>query len=225
MKNYGLGIVAVSFLWGHGALAQEQVKSEHTTATTTSDGIFSRPDERGAQLMLLTGLNQPILLRGANLAFVATAANGWSFETSFGFGLNYANVLTDQDQALYDSVTSPVTGGIGLGYDFLHQFARHGLALYFEPKFTSFTIDPQGPEASFTYLTYTLGAGLYYTFFAWKGLVVQPSIRYWHPVASSLSNDRFTFTSASGQEVVHERRAPGMNGFIANISIGWAFDM
>jgi len=182
-------------------------------------------DERGAQLMVLTGLNQPLLLRGGNFAFVATAADGWSFETSFGVGLDYENILSDEDKELYSSVRSPVTGGIGIGYDFLHRNRKHALALYVEPKFTTFAVDPEGAAEEFTYLTYTLGGGLYYTYNVWKGLVVQPSVRYWHPVGSTLPGGRQQFIDDSGAMRVHERRAPGAGGFIANVSIGWAFDM
>jgi hypothetical protein len=173
--------------------------------------------------VVLTGLNQPLTLRGGNFAFVATLPNGFSMEASFGIDLDYQLFLTPAERMRYSHVRSPVTGGVGIRYDFLHRSDRHGLGLYFEPKATVFDVDPMGVAPATTYLTYTLGVGLYYTFRIWRGLVVQPSVRSWHPVASSLPGNRFEYVDAAGATQVHQRRAPGLNGVILNVSVGWDF--
>ncbi len=217
-----LRVLALATSWG--ALGTPLVAA-HPSVIRHPDAPPPRSVEHDPvpNVTLLTGLNQPILLRGGNAAFSITARSGFSVESSWGIALDYRNLLSDRARRRYASIRSPITGGIGLGYDFLHDDSRHSLAIYLEPKFTMFDVAPRGSAKRFSYVTYTLGPGVYYTVRVWKGLVIQPSVRFWQPIGSSLRGGRHRFVDADGNEAVHRRRAPGFHGVVANISVGWSF--
>ena len=165
---------------------------------------------------VLSGLHQPIVLKGGNFAFNYTTRKNLSLEASFGVGLRYDNILSDDELQKYASVQTPFSYGIGIGYFY------KGFSLNFEPKGTMFRVrDHEGQEIQYT--TWSLGAGLYYNVFLWKGLFLQPSIRYWHKVGSTLPGDEFVLRNAESVPFVHEARKPGSNGWIYGVSVGWYF--
>jgi hypothetical protein len=69
-------------------------------------------------------------------------------------------------------------------------------------------------EARVDYTTVSVGAELGYRLYAWKGLFVQPMLRYWPNVWTDLSRER-----AQLGDYRHEAKDLGL---FANISIGWA---
>jgi hypothetical protein len=179
----------------------------------------STPDtKQHHRVTVLTGLHQPILLKGANLAAAWVLPSGLYLEMSFGFALDYGRFLSDEDAMRYDHVKSPLTGGIGVGYWW------RGLAVALEPKISTFEIAVRDSEA-FDYAVYTLGIGLYYDVSLWRGLVLQPTLKYWPTVATSLDNDRREYLDGSGQRRVHEARQPGRDGLIVGVSLGWSFEL
>ncbi|OJJ16324.1 hypothetical protein BKI52_34090 [marine bacterium AO1-C] len=165
---------------------------------------------------VLSGLHQPIVLKGGNFAFNYITKNNISLEASFGVGLSYDNLLSEQEQSQYSSISTPFSYGIGIGYFY------KGFSLNFEPKGTMFRVkDQQGKEV--TYTTYSIGAGLYYNLFVWKKLFLQPSIRYWHKVGASLTNGEVEMVGQNDQAFIHQARKPGTNGWIYGVSLGWFF--
>jgi hypothetical protein len=175
----------------------------------------STPTNDLGKFTLLTGLQQPILLRGANIGGMYITENNIVFEASFGFNLNYPTTGNNAD---FSSVVSPFTGGFGVGYHW------NGFVAAIEPKASTFRLTPKG-GSSFEYVTYTLGVGLYYNWYVWKGLVVQPTLKYWPRIASSLPNDKYGYTNSEGQSISHTALTPGFgnSGLIAGVSIGWTF--
>lgn len=168
------------------------------------------------RIALLSGLHQPLVLKGGNFAINYITKSNISLEASFGVGLKYSNLLSNTEHRQYTDVTTPFSYGIGVGYFY------KGFSINFEPKGTMFQVrDFEGKEV--TYTTYSLGAGLYYNLFVWKRLFLQPSIRYWQKVGSSLTNGEVQLTGKDNQVFIHEARKPGTNGWIYGVSLGWFF--
>lgn len=168
------------------------------------------------KVSILTGLHQPILLKGGNIAVNYITKKNIYLEASFGVGLNYTNLLSTEDEVKYFSVKSPFSYGFGIGYFW------KGLSLAVEPKGTIFQItDHAGKEE--TYTTFSVGLGAYYNIFLWKGLFIQPSLKYWPKVGSTLDGDGVELQNINGGKYIHEARTPGNNGLIYGASLGWTF--
>ena len=168
-------------------------------------------------LQLLTGLTQPLLLKGGNLALNYTFQNGFVVETSWGFSLDYDSLLTDDEKAQYESIRSPLTGGFGFGF-----MPMKNLKILWEPKFTQFAIKTKAGE-EFDYTTYSAGFGVYYDILLWDRFVIQPAIKYWPRLSSTLDGNQKTFVDKNGVTQTHDARPPGNEGVIYNVSIGYAF--
>jgi len=165
---------------------------------------------------LLAGLHQPIVLKGGNIAFNYVTKKSIVLEASFGIKLDYANILSTEDEAKYASVKTPFSYGVGIGYFY------KGFNILFEPKGTMFeVIDQKGKKVDYT--TFSLGAGAYYNIYLWKGLFLQPSLKYWPKVGSTLSSDGVEMQNTKGEKFIHEARTPGANGFIYGASLAWTF--
>ncbi|WP_046246462.1 hypothetical protein [Hymenobacter terrenus] len=175
------------------------------------------PQNKG-QFILLSGITQPLLLKGSNIAFNYGLSDRIILEGSFGFGLSYKNLLSDEDEKLFNDVRTPLTGGFGIGY-----VPIKNLVVMFEPKFTNYKVEPKA-DKSFQYTTFTAGLGAYYNIYLFKGLLLQPAVKYWPKVGSTLNGDETTFRDAEGALRVDEARTPGNDGFIYNISLGWNFN-
>ncbi len=165
---------------------------------------------------VLAGLHQPIVLRGGNIAFNYVTEKNLSLEASFGIGLDYANILSDTEKSLYQSISTPFSYGIGVGYFY------KGFSLNFEPKGTMFRVVDYNDQVV-NYTTWSLGGGLYYNLFLWKGLYLQPSIRYWHKVGSTLEGGSVNLVNSENGAFTHQARKPGNNGWIYGVSLGWYF--
>lgn len=168
-------------------------------------------------LQILSGLTQPLLLKGGNLAVNYTFQNQFVIETSWGFTLDYENILTDKEKMKYNSIKSPLTGGFGFGY-----MPVKNLKILWEPKFTQFELETNAGE-KFDYTTYSAGIGIYYDVFLWESFVIQPAIKYWPRLASTLKDDKKSYIDSDGVTQSHKARSPGNDGFIYNVSVGWAF--
>lgn len=173
--------------------------------------------EANRPFQILTGLTQPVFLKGGNIALNYTMQNRFVLETSWGFSLDYANLLTDSEKSTYDSIKSPLTGGFGFGY-----MPYENLKILWEPKFTQFAIKTNSGE-EFDYTTYSAGIGIYYDIIISDIFVIQPAIKYWPRLSSTLNDNKRTFVDKNGITQNHDARAPGNDGTIYNVSIGYAF--
>ncbi|MCA2978949.1 MAG: hypothetical protein INH41_00410 [Myxococcaceae bacterium] len=167
----------------------------------------------GLQLAFHAGLLQPLFVQGFNAAmdvrvgrFVATYSHGEGLD---GIG---QTALLDAERAAGASLglTWSTGGGIGLTLiDELYVLMDVKVHRY------AFAVGAERDE----YTTLTVGAELGYRFFLWKGLHVTPVVRYWPNVWSSAPSG----VVAGG--LTHQPVAQGLQGFFANVLIGWAFDL
>lgn len=173
---------------------------------------------------LVAGLTQPILLDGFNLA-VNYTTNRWIFEYSHGFDLNYKSPALRADyQDIVLSVKSPYSTGPGIGYR-VYAKAVTSLDIRAEAKVHQYDIQLNDTQ-EISYTNFDLGAGIYWQIRpfgksknALRGIIIEPSIRYWANVASSLE-DNFLYTTNEGLETEH---LPYPLDLFFNISIGYTF--
>ena len=190
-----------------------------------STNVFSQKKEinYSNRLSLVAGLTQPILLKGVNLAVTYTT-NRWIFEYSHGMSLNYTDVLTSDYKDDVLSLKSPYSTGAGIGYRF---FANKiiGMDLRAEAKVHGYEVKLNN-TLSTNYTNFDLGGGVYWQLHPFgkkengmEGIVIEPSIRYWANVSSSLK-ENFKYGTNDGRTVIHK---PYPLNLFANISIGYTF--
>lgn len=193
--------------------------------TICASKVFSQKKQLSYsnRLSVVAGLTQPILLRGANLAANYTT-NRWVFEYSHGMSLDYTDVLTSDYKDDVLSVKSPYSTGAGVGYRF---FATEivGMDLRAEAKVHGYEVE-LNDDQSIDYTNFDMGGGIYWQIHPFgrkkdylQGFVIEPSIRYWANISSSL-DDNFQYTTNDGRLVTHE---PYPLNLFANVSIGYTF--
>lgn len=194
--------------------------------TTFSSNIFGQSKELpySHQWTVVAGISQPLLLDGVNLA-VNYTTNRFVFEYSHGMFLNYnESVMRAENRGKVDRIYSPYSTGAGVGFRF---FAKPILAmdLRAEAKVHQYNVDLNDTE-KIQYTNFDMGAGWYTQIRpfgkknnALKGIVIEPSIRYWANVSSSLEND---FQYHTREDVLETHRPYELGGFV-NISIGYTF--
>ena len=171
----------------------------------------------GDGITLAAGLSQPLLFRGANASvtirrgrFVADYSHGVALD------LNAAGdaALSETEIAQQLDVDVPWTTGFGVGVRITDR-----LDVRAEGKAHRFEVTPPGGE-TLAYTAFSVGPGVYYRVPVWRGLEIEPSVRYWPTVASTLSDDDATFSAADGSRQRHEAHSFDV---FANVSVGWSF--
>ena len=191
----------------------------------SSTNVFSQKKELNYsnKLTLLAGLSQPIFLKGVNLAVTYTT-NRWIFEYSHGMSLNYTDVLSKNYKDDVLSLKSPYSTGAGVGFRF---FANKiiGMDLRAEAKVHGYEVKLNN-TLSTKYTNFDLGGGIYWQIHPFgqkvngmEGIVIEPSIRYWANVSSSLK-ENFTYETNEGNTAIHK---PYPLNLFANISVGYTF--
>lgn len=187
------------------------------------------PTEEKMKIGILSGLLQPIAVKGGNLQFEATLGR-FVFDYSHGWSLDPPSTGDLKDQQL--SLHLPYSTGLGVGYRI-----TDALDLRLEPKLHKFEVrydgGPQVGRQVVSYRTITLGLGAYYKWHPFrrssgpaKGITIAPSFRWWPNAWSSLDADRHTYESAiTGQQEIHKAADIGIanTSFIINISMGYEF--
>ncbi len=174
---------------------QEKVQLDHT-----------------GKLTLLSGMIQPVLLRGVNLA-ATYFTNRISFEYSHGMFLHYPKLLRKDDNLT--SLYSKWSTGAGIGYRFS---TRRDLRLevkahHYEAEFAN--------DIEVKYTVYSLGLGFYSRKYLWNSnWLLEYSLRYWPNVSSTLENNEYQFIDGQGNTVTHKAHQLGL---IFNVSIGYTF--
>jgi hypothetical protein len=166
------------------------------------------------EMSVLFGLGQPILFKGYNVE-INYRTNNWVFEYSHGWNLkisDFKDGLTKEEKEQNLDIYTPYTTGGGVGYRFTEHF--HAALEYKIHKFEVANLSNEQID----YTVQTLGVGLYYTWKPFKdsGFIVVPAIRYWPTIATSLKDDKHTFSNGN----VHDA-----HGFdvAPNIKVGYAF--
>jgi hypothetical protein len=165
------------------------------------------------QLSVHFGLLQPVLFRGFNAALDLR----WRrllVSYSHGQGLDYSASpslgLTPSEASAGMRLVSPWTTGGGVGVVLLDE-------LYVMADFKRHRYEASLDGDTVAYTTTSIGAEVGWRFFAWRGFFVQPMLRYWPNVHTTLPGG-----SAQVGGVMHA--AKDLN-FFANVTVGWAFEI
>ena len=75
------------------------------------------------------------------------------------------------------------------------------------------------PQQVARYSTFSVGPGVFYDIYLYKGLFVQPNMRFWPTVASTYDGAA-RFTRPDGSTYQHDRHDLG---FFVNVNLGWTF--
>ena len=65
-----------------------------------------------------------------------------------------------------------------------------------------------------------MGPGLFYEFHLWRGLFLQPNLRWWPTVANTLPADAPALRRPDGTSYTVR---PKSLGLFANVNLGWSF--
>jgi hypothetical protein len=168
------------------------------------------------QLAFHFGLSQPIFSHGFNAA-VDVRYKRLVLTYSHGQGLDYTPFENSVEKAANAKVALPYTTGGGVGVLLIDE-----LWVLADVKVHHFEINTALDHPSYT--TVTVGAELGWRFFVWKGFNLGFVARYWPNVYSS-AGAGVTIHDTHGKAVVDPAEKQGTQGFLANVLVGWAFDL
>lgn len=187
---------------------------------------YSQSINRQGKWTVATGITQPILLDGFNLA-VNYNLGKIVLEYSHGVNLEYKDQvlkLAYKDKLL--SLKSPYSTGTGLGYKLISK-NKIGFDIRAEAKVHKYVAELTETE-TIDYVNFDLGGGAYFQYYpfakrsnALKGIVIEPSIRYWANTASSLKGDH-VYRGENDIDITHK---PYPLDLFANISLGYTFGL
>ena len=177
---------------------------------------FAPHEPQRVQLTFTYGLNQPILSHGFNAA-VEVRYHRLIATYSHGQGLDYSRFETGTEKANDVSVKLPWTTGGGVGVLLIDE-----MWILADVKVHHFLVDTAVDHDSYTVLT--IGAELGWRYFLWKGFNLAFVARYWPNVASTAGKG-VTLHTPTGQTFVDPPEQQGYHGLLANILVGWAFDL
>lgn len=178
------------------------------------DGSEKPKFDYSNRFTLLTGLIQPVLLGGVNLAGTYYS-NRFTYEYSHGMYLKYPSFLRKDDHV--NRLYSPWSTGGGIGY---RISSRRDLRV--EGKAHRYDVDFDG-GANVSYTTYSLGVAFYSRHYLWnsENWLLEYSFRYWPNIGSTLTDNKFNYTDGAGNEQTHKVH---QLGFIFNVSVGYCFN-
>jgi hypothetical protein len=166
---------------------------------------------------VMAGMMQWTLFGGGNLA-AQLKVGRLAFEYSHGQSLHFDRVgaltMTDAERDAGVKVGMPWTTGGGVGV----QITPY-LHVLLEVKAHRYAIEGARGDA-LSYTSFTVGPGAFYDIYLYKGLFVQPNLRWWPTIASTYDGKR-TLARADGGVYRHERH--DLLPFV-NVNVGWTFD-
>jgi hypothetical protein len=171
---------------------------------------------RRVQIGFDYGLSQPLLTHGFNAA-IDVRYKRLVATYSHGQGLDYARFETDQEKTAGAAVKLPWTTGGGIGVLLIDE-----LWILADFKVHHFLVDTAVDHLAYT--TVTIGAELGWRYFIWKGFNVALVARYW-PNVYSTSGKGVTLHDQSGTVFLDPPEKQGDSGFLANVLVGWAFNL
>ncbi len=167
------------------------------------------------ELAVMLGLGQ-WALGGANVA-AQTHFGRLALEYSHGQGVHLSNagfLMNSSEKAAGADVRMPWTTGLGIGL-----LVTRNLRVLVEFKANHYQLQGGDPSSRLEYTTYTIGPGLFYEIRLWRGLFLQPSIRWWPTVASTFQKGS-TLRNAAGAPVAIAEHSSGV---FPNVNLGWEF--
>jgi len=192
-------------------------------ATFTSSVAFAAPPEAEAPPVhnpyttrgsVMAGLNQWLLFGGGNIAGQLKVGRWLVLELSHGQRLDLGKVSFGRTKAERDagvSVEMPWTTGGGAGIQITPN-----LHVLLELKAHRYEVRGFDRNEVTRYTSFTVGPGVFYDIYLYKGFFIQPSARWWPTVASTY--DKASFSREGGGTYTHERH--DLTPFV-NLNIGW----
>jgi hypothetical protein len=162
------------------------------------------------------GLSQPILAHGFNAA-VDLRYRRLFFTYSHGQGLDYTFFATQAEKDAGLRVQLPWTTGGGVGVVLIDE-----LWILADVKVHHFVLD--SPADHYAYTNVTVGAEIGWRYFVWKGFNVAFVGRYW-PNVYSTAGKGVVVHGKNGSTFVDPPEAQGYHGLLANVLVGWMFDL
>jgi hypothetical protein len=189
-------------------------------ASETPPVPASNPTRFETSLSLQSALIQP-LLGGFNVTVTYKRERlvlGYSHGTLLNLDRLGGFSKSSADRANHLSAFCPYTTGFDVGIRITERLDLRG-----EWKIHRYDVKaPDGQRVSYDVIT--VGPSIYYQLHPldWSGrtgLVVELSLRWWPTVYTSLPNDEYVFTTATGTIVHKALRA----GVFPGVSVGWTF--
>jgi hypothetical protein len=214
-----LRIAAILFTAAHLILPRA-ARAQERPATSAEERPASSAahDPWQPQFSVMAGLTQWVVFQGGNVA-VEYKIGRLAFEYSHGQGLDLNQVpgvgLTSAERDAGAHVRVPWTTGFGVGF----RVTDH-LDVLVEGKAHRFEVTSRDRNAEIAYTTFSVGPSVFYSIHLYKGLFLQPNVRFWPNVASTLSGDHALLRQPDGSVYDHEAHAFGL---FANANIGWTF--
>ncbi|MBL7849808.1 MAG: hypothetical protein JNN04_02820 [Cyclobacteriaceae bacterium] len=191
----------------------------------TALSLYSQPDEKkvmeySGKWSILSGLLQPVLLQGFNIAGTYLGER-FTFEYSHGMYLKYPSLVRKDNGLTY--LNSLYSTGPGVGYRF-----KKTLDLRFEVKVHQYEAGLNVTQ-SVKYTNLDCGFGIYSRRYIFrrkenglKPFFLEHSFRYWQNIYSTLENGEIAYIDNMGKSRVHK---PHNIGFFYNLSLGYTFGL
>ncbi|MCE9580518.1 MAG: hypothetical protein K8W52_45785 [Deltaproteobacteria bacterium] len=165
---------------------------------------------------VMMGLNQWVLFGGGNVA--AQVAHGrWVVEYSHGQALDFGKIgaiaLTSAERDAGVNVEQRWTTGGGFGFRITPN-----LHVLVELKLHHYEITGADANQRAGYTSFTVGPGVFYDLYLYKGLFIQPSLRWWPTVASSYTATAFTRDDGTVYQHARHELPP-----FVNVNVGYTF--
>jgi hypothetical protein len=194
------------------SLARAETGSELASSAPNADEARRFQTRMSAMI----GLTQWLVLRGGNVALEYKTGR-LAFELSHGQGLDLNQLpsmsLTSDERAAGARVYVPWTTGFGVGF----RFTEHLHALV-EFKAHRYNVSGRERDVEIDYTTFSIGPSVFYSIYLYKGLFLEPNVRFWPNVASTLANNRATIVDSNGTAYEHKAHDFGL---FANVNLGW----
>jgi hypothetical protein len=193
-------------------LVHETFAHAEPKAAPVADG---GPPEKRTGFAVMLGMGQ-WALGGGNVA-VQYNIGPLALEYSHGQGVHLSEADFLRNRSEKDAgadVHETWTTGLGVGVLVLHD-----LRLLLELKANHYELEGGDRNSRLSYTTFTIGPGVFYDIHLWNGLFIQPSVRWWPTVHSTMS-DGAALRRADGTQVQitsHE------SGVFPNLDVGWEF--
>jgi hypothetical protein len=178
----------------------------------------AEPDPRATRPSVMLGLMQWIAFGGGNVA-AQLKTGRLVFEYSHGQALDLSRfepALTEEEADADVAVRMPWTTGGGVGFQITPN-----LHVLVEAKVHRYEVRGADRNQELSYTSVTIGPGIFYDLYLWRGLFIQPNLRWWPTVASTYDAERAVLRAPDGGTYQHERH--DLLPF-ANVNLGWTFD-
>jgi hypothetical protein len=178
-------------------------------------GADARAEPASTGVAVMMGLGQ-WGLGGGNVAVQGNVGR-LALEYSHGQGVHLGEFDLLRNQSEKDAgadVFETITTGLGVGVK-----VTDDLRVLVEIKANHYVLEGGDRNSRLAYTTFTIGPGVFYEVRLWRGLFLQPSLRWWPTVHSTMAEDA-TLRRADGSAV---RIRAHDSGVFPNVNMGWEF--